>query len=520
MKQSLKLLMTRESKEVLGKRGYNLCLLTLVLIAMFTSISFSEGSMLYLREKMEDPFTNWVSITKAVDNERFNSFRDALNEPQNMIKYNYSGVQMDQYTNYNIMGIDESHIRYLEARFFEHINTPLVQAILSETNIVEGCKVDNTILFDKTLGFIITLDAAKRLGYSEELLPTFINYLAANENADSLGIKLVMDDFFPVPIPVLAIVKRLPNNVDMISANFFYEQQHYNDHSHPFDFKSHEEYLQSLLYFVDDQLGIEKFKEEIFPLVPDSLKSTFKLLEDTMDSKSMKPWKSGKMLVIDLGEQHLSRNVYQDIADKIEAKYENNYVRRVYRLETEEHPSQRSSYLSIEFNSLSKIREFELFAKENGIQLEMAQVASKENFNSVTVMARILSAAMIVFSIVCIILFLVNMLQSYFQKVKHNLGTFKAFGMNALELIQVYAIILILIVISSVALALFITWTLQLLLPIIGIEKEGFNYLCLSNPTTYFAAIVVVISTFATVFIIMAKMLSQTPGDLIYDRNL
>ena len=79
---------------------------------------------------------------------------------------------------------------------------------------------------------------------------------------------------------------------------------------------------------------------------------------------------------------------------------------------------------------------------------------------------------------------------------------------------------LILIVISSVALALFITWTLQLLLPIIGIEKEGFNYLCLSNPTTYFAAIVVVISTFATVFIIMAKMLSQTPGDLIYDRNL
>ena len=55
-------------------------------------------------------------------------------------------------------------------------------------------------------------------------------------------------------------------------------------------------------------------------------------------------------------------------------------------------------------------------------------------------MAAILSAAMVIFSIVCIIMFLVNMLQSYFQKVKRNIGTFKAFGMNAAELIYVYVI--------------------------------------------------------------------------------
>jgi hypothetical protein len=58
MKQYLKLLMVREGNEVLGRRYSNLWLLTLVLVATFISIAFSEGGMIYLRDKMEDPFTN------------------------------------------------------------------------------------------------------------------------------------------------------------------------------------------------------------------------------------------------------------------------------------------------------------------------------------------------------------------------------------------------------------------------------------------------------------------------------
>ena len=149
----------------------------------------------------------------------------------------------------------------------------------------------------------------------------------------------------------------------------------------------------------------------------------------------------------------------------------------------------------------------------------MEQVNSKENFNAVTVMASILSAAMVIFSIVCIIMFMVNMLQSYFQKVKRNIGTFKAFGMNGNELIQVYVLILVMIVCSGVVLALLITWGIQGLLPIIGIEKDGFSYLSLWNTTTYIATVVILTSTVFTVVFVMTRLLNQTPGDLIYDRN-
>lgn len=75
MKQYLKLLMAREGKEVLGKNGSNLWILTLVLVATFGSIAFSEGSSIYLRYKMVDPFTNWVSIKRSSDGKNLKSLK-------------------------------------------------------------------------------------------------------------------------------------------------------------------------------------------------------------------------------------------------------------------------------------------------------------------------------------------------------------------------------------------------------------------------------------------------------------
>ena len=39
------------------------------------------------------------------------------------------------------------------------------------------------------------------------------------------------------------------------------------------------------------------------------------------------------------------------------------------------------------------------------------------------------------------------------------------------------------------------------------------------NNTTNIAMIVIIISTVFTVVLVMTRMLNQTPGDLIYDRN-
>ena len=263
---------------------------------------------------------------------------------------------------------------------------------------------------------------------------------------------------------------------------------------------------------------MKSFEQTVQKFVPDSLKGNLQILDDN-ETVNMRPWRNGSLIKIVIGDETMSHQVFLDIARKIEKEYKDSQIERIHRYEVIDCPSNKGTYISIEFGELSHIREFEQFAKEYTVQLDMAQVASKENFNAVTVMAAILSAAMVIFSIVCIIMFLVNMLQSYFQKVKRNIGTFKAFGMNAAELIYVYVIILVVIVTSAVLMALAITWGIQLLLPVVGVEKDGFNYLSLWNATTYIAAAVVFVSTIATVCIVMTRMLSQTPGDLIYDRN-
>ena len=537
MKQYLKLLIAREGKEVLGKNGSNLWILTLVLVATFTSIAFSDGSMIYLKDKMADPFTNWVSINKDVPNEVFNNFREQLLKPELADSFNYRDVMMDQELGLNIQGPHSGKSQYLIIRFFEHLHTSLVSAILNKSNIHEGCMIDSTLLVDNTLGFIITRDALDRLGFSFDNPPAYIYFLSSVKpehiydiNLDSLGLKIVDDKtskFVPVALPILAIVNKLPDNVDMVSSDFFYRQYHVEEISKPFDITSHEaDYLHHLIYWVSDEVGTDTFSQLVKQANSDA-----SVYDESDRYISMKPWKSGKMLTVNIGAESQPIEVFNEMDKAISSQWDANQVQRVYDLAVDESVSApRGDYLSVEFRSLNHIREFENFAKhgkydpddpkkEYGISIEMEKVHSMENFNAVTVMAAILSSAMVVFSIVCIIMFLVNMLQSYFQKVKRNLGTFKAFGMNTRELTQVYILILITIVLTAVVMALMITWAIQSVLPLLGVEKDGFNYLSVWNTTTYVATAVILMSTILTVIIVMTRMMKQTPGDLIYDRN-
>ena len=162
-------------------------------------------------------------------------------------------------------------------------------------------------------------------------------------------------------------------------------------------------------------------------------------------------------------------------------RYKEHGVQRVYdyvegntEIYTEQRESTSDDVLSVHFVRLDSIRAFERYVKEvSELQIEMSQVNSKENFNAVSVMATILSAAMIVFSIICIIIFIANMLQNYFQKVKRNMGTFKAFGISTRELMGVYIVIIIGIVLAALAIALAVTWLMQLFLPLLGVMKDG-----------------------------------------------
>lgn len=525
-KEHLDLLIRREGKVVLGKHCVNLWLLTAVLVATFASVAFSNGSKAYLNEKMNDPFTNWVNIEDKRQGEKLKELRDALVDSNLQQRFGYNYVQSDSEEGLIMFRHRSNNTDYWQIRFFERMNNPLMERVLDDENVVMGISVDPTLLQDDMLGFIVTQDALKKMGYSIDSVPAFIHYYAYSPQIDTLVSRGIVADksnnlFYRAPLPILAVVRRLPMNMTMVTTKYFLRQ--YRD-KQTFDM-NHEKYFNELLYFVSEGKE-DEFMGMADKAIPDSLKNgnDIRNIVLPMDEKlenRLRTWKRGKIYKICIGERDTPIQVYEDVAAQIEAEVSPIDICRVFDYKVDEGTYEQFSSLSLNFTTLDSIRAFEGFAKDKfNVQVEMSQVNSKENFNMVSVMADILSWALIVFAIVCIIIFLVNMLQSYFQKVKHNLGTFKAFGISSAELTQVYVLIILAIIFVAIILALLLTWTAQGALSLMGIMKDGtFNYLSLWEGNTFLAVVIIVTATLITVKLVIYQLLKQTPGDLIYDRN-
>ena len=416
--------------------------------------------------------------------------------------------------------------------YYEDMGSDLIAAVLNEDNVVDGISISADSISDNSLGVIMTADALEHLGYNRKHVPAYVDCHQKAEGVDTLGFDILDGDYVRSPLPLLAVVKRLPMNKEMVSSKYLYKQLNDDAIDKPFNMNN-EKYVRKLRFFVPKDVS-DFDLQHLQSCLPDSLKNTayVDVTEERVQQR-LRSWKEGRVMSVDVGYPGTPVMVYSTIEKKILKRYAERGVARVYDYNESMKETMESlsggensrtttsdDVISAHFVRLDSIRPFERYVKQvSELQIEMTQVNSKENFNAVSVMAGILSVAMVVFSIVCIIMFLVNMLQSYFQKVKRNIGTFKAFGMNASELIQVYVFILVVIVCSAVVLALFITWGIQILLPLLGIEKDGFNYLSLWHTTTFVATIVIFIATVCTVVMVMARLLNQTPGDLIYDRN-
>ena len=245
-----------------------------------------------------------------------------------------------------------------------------------------------------------------------------------------------------------------------------------------------------------------------------------KYIVTTQEIPSMINYRTGTFVVLRGVYGELPYNEVNKIDEMMEKEFTEAGIYRIFNYETCDYELTEKAFISVYFNDLDVIREFEIFVKDNfNVSIEMSQINAKENFNAVSLLANILSWSMIVFAIICIILFIVNLLQSYFQKVKRNLGTFKAFGISNAELISVYVLIMIATVCAATVMSLSLTYFVEVLLNLVGIMKDGtFGYLDLWSIKTLCSIIIILAASISTVYLVMNKLLKTTPGNLIYDR--
>lgn len=507
-----KLFVKREGKVVLGKRFSNLWLLVCVLSLTFLAIAFSNASLTYLSYKMNDPFINWVDIQNDYGEGDIDGLLDGLSDTTKQREYHFVAYQVDYTNHYMFFGKKDSQIQYLNCRFFQSFaDNPLLGAILSEDNVVDNATIPADRLTDDMIGVIVTKDVVSKMGYVGEY-PSYLNLCRYSSGADSLGFELYQG-FARVPIPVIAVVNRLPKNMDIIATRFFYEQQR-NDMTYPFNLNNIG-YASSLVYYVPT----DSDKASMMDFLKSNSGDTCFVRDAYLPQQAS--FRGGSFIEFKGKNGMVSPSTVWKLHHDFMTKFGSDGVVRVYDYDFSDYSLPQGSFISVQFNDLGRIRDFESYVKDTyKVKIEMSQINAKENFNSVSIMANILSWAIIVFSIICIILFIVNLLQSYFQRVKKNLGTFKAFGISNKELIGIYMLIMMATITVSIVVSLAFVWLVQSCLPLVGLVKDGmFNYLSLWNDKTAYSIVVILIGSAVTVLSVMKRLLATTPGDLIYDRQ-
>ena len=521
----LKLFLRREGIVVLGKNFSNVWLLTSILTVTLLAVAFSNGSLIFLEDKMNDPFINWVDIKNDNQDSAFANLEAALSDDQNALKFDYKGYEYGYEFSYFYFGKEGGDHEYLKCRFFTQLNSELVDAILKDDNVVNGWKVESIYdITENSIGLIITEKALNSLGYTEA--PAYIDLYSYSIGAEELGID-TYNERARAPLPVLGVVKRLPGNVDIISSSRFYEQNWNSIYTFNL---CKEDYAKSLCYFVPSDLDVAEFEADMTSALSECTDVEF-----VIDTEGFYPDEqfSFKHRVVKGGQENYATYVRMIVTDTLEMdyfaikaanekvmdKYACHDVHRLYPYMYDPVSSSTGAYLSVHFNNLNTISDFQSWVNEFGVEIEMSQINAKENFNSVRLMAGVLSWAIIFFAVICILLFIVNLLKSYFQKVKRNIGTFKAFGISNKELIVVYLLIIGFLVGVSLIISFVIVLVIQELLPVFGIMKEGvYNYLSLFSIKTTCSMFIIIVSSLFLVYRLMSNMLKATPGDLIYDR--
>lgn len=522
----------REIIPLSGRNYSNLVVMISMLFIAFTVIGFAEGSLRYLEQKMKDPFINWITVIPRVHHglpmqrvlEGLNSdevrreffLRSAIG--YNRIQYNfYAYPDIEQF--YRNGTLNPDRITGFAARTLDG-NDPVLPEVFSGKNLVRGVMADDPM----DIGLIVTSDLLHKLQYPLNTPYVWMDLLARrSEDMSELRV--------PVPVPVNAVVKSLPGLAAFTATTYFYQQRSLEFGRNPFN-PIHDNRM---------VLGFHRDAEATASLI-ENLNSLLKQKTAAPNHQVNMVWSEQRFCAGE-GMKYLIflnfRPLYISLEELDQIFLEiynhdliNPFRKDLYRLYDYEarFVAQRlpSEYdrLSLNFSSLDRLREFSGFILETyGLEVDMAQIESRENYHFVSRLTAIISLVLIGFSVVSVILFVAFMLKRHLESIRRNLGTFKAFGMSNRFLIRVYVKIVLAILLLATCSALLLAAVfgysggMQIVLGLLGSQFEPGNYFSLYSSYLVFALVLLVFFSIGVLGAVTSRILNHTPGDLIYERE-
>ena len=506
MYQDFKKLFTkRETQEIQGRKNKSTLILTSMLFVTFIAIGFAFGGIEFLSLKMNDPFVQHLEIgipySKA---ENVETYMWHLNQDSLYTRFDYDTVL--SHTEYPLIFWNNVRKDYRKAKGRSiGLGNPLLKQILGNNNLIAGRNYRG----NQDYGLIVTEKFLKDFGYKRDEL--FLKNAVARED----------EGYYLVPIPIIAVVKELPGLCSFAYTPYFY-QSRTSGIDNPFNIRDYRD----LVIFLPlenpnkqnvakkDLINFFKAHQEYQDIDPDII------LTNNFDT-----YLNGINLRITFYPEPETleeiNEIYAAIKNSVQFKKYNTIMTRYYQYEFEMFPRGNIAYdkMSINFRSLDKVKEFKEYLFDNfELEVEMSKIKDKENFKTISILTLAIATLLLVFSVLSVGLFIFNLLKSHLEKVKMNIGTFKAFGLSNSVLKNIYKSIIRKFLFQ----ALLISYLFALIIDIIvvaGFFKE-LSFTHLLN-IYVFAGVLLIWKIVDWIYkITSAGLLKSTPGDLIYGRDI
>lgn len=471
-----------ETRSVIGKNGSRVIILTVIFLISLLVLGVAHSSAELLKEKMQDPFIKFIDVKPPP----FNKF--SSDDAESLISDKFLSLwpKYSKGTNkrFNIK-INNIALKDIDENAFP----PLGMLLGEDDKFYKDIKqkkgksrrlLTKSTFSDDGFGLILTKELFEKFGFIDD----------AWKEIAFVEIEVGIDHY--VTLPVAEVVEELRNNCDFaFSKNFF------NCFFHHKDIFKASHYKGTSTYFLP--------KVNAIPL---GIDSSFTMIE-VARKLSSNCYKNGIMV------ESRDTNAIMNFDGAIKVLDIRKHTQRIEKF--------KASYFTFYLEDLSKIEMFETkLLVDFGIEIEQEKIEAKQTIDFFNFITNLLYSTLFLFTILSIILFIVNILISHLNSNKRSLGTLKAFGLSNNYIIGLYSGITLFLVGGSFIIAYISTefigqYALSLLSKKPGIIKDSLTYTNLDwKLLVLFLVLIPVIIILTRVFKYLHNV---TPGDLIYERK-
>jgi ABC-type lipoprotein export system ATPase subunit len=520
------------------------------LFVTFLGIGFATGSLNYLREKMDDPFVNFV--TTSVPSEK-------QTEVASIIEYyNKDTVLLNKYkinvfTGFTIFPLEiynkkANDLSLITGRTIT-LNDPLLKELFREKeNVVAGNT--NGLFNEYDCGFIVSENLLTKLGLTPDARFIKVKILTSNVgSADTTGeisFNNTSDNYELVPVPIRAVLKKIPGDLNQDIDFLITDYLHLNlldNHEPSKEYPFHPTHTKSLVmyYNTSDSTEIREFRDTVkyiirkHPAIMQGFKMRNLNLINFEEYRENLPFIVQEMPAEVEGQEagaatqaqdstyappavnyaspgfqiqvgFMGRKpdykqimvMYDSIATYLTAlKFDASKLELVYQPNKRpvelKNTNPRLDRMIIHFKKLDKVEEFAKFletTKYKYLRLDMAKIMSMKNYNYVANLTTGIIIFLIALSVYFISYFVANVIANHLDRIRMNIGTLMAFGTSGLKYIYMNLISSYMIVSIIVAfLAVCLTgyaYTCRGILWLIYFFRRGFRTDFSLEPGSYF----------------------------------